>query len=167
MGTRNLTIVRAKKDIKVCQYGQWDGYPTGQGETIAKFLRGVDLEKFHAQLDALGEYTDADIEKAYVEAGAEPGAQFVSMDISEKVHAVMPGLSRDHGAGILQLIHDGEVKRVRLYPEDYKNDSSCEYWYEIDLDDETVCMNGRTFTFEEFTREGKMEELEAEENNDD
>jgi hypothetical protein len=43
MGTRNLTSVRVGDAIKVAQYCQWDGYPTGQGETISVFLRKADM----------------------------------------------------------------------------------------------------------------------------
>lgn len=40
MGTRNLTMVIDKKgDMKIAQYGQWDGYPSGQGVTILNFAR--------------------------------------------------------------------------------------------------------------------------------
>ena len=40
MGTRNTTLVIDKAgDVKVAQYGQWDGYPSGQGSTILKFLK--------------------------------------------------------------------------------------------------------------------------------
>lgn len=47
MGTRNSTLVKSKGKVKVAQYGQWDGYPTGQGQTIADFLNSdVDLEDF-------------------------------------------------------------------------------------------------------------------------
>lgn len=38
MGTRNLTMVINKQgELKVAQYGQWDGYPSGQGATILRF----------------------------------------------------------------------------------------------------------------------------------
>lgn len=34
MGTRHLIKVKYKGEIKVSQYGQWDGYPDGQGLDI-------------------------------------------------------------------------------------------------------------------------------------
>lgn len=43
MGTRNLTIVRNKEGIiRVAQYGQWDGYPGGQGMTALSFIKNKD-----------------------------------------------------------------------------------------------------------------------------
>ena len=39
MGTRNLTAVYIDGEYKVAQYGQWDGYPEGQGMTALTFLR--------------------------------------------------------------------------------------------------------------------------------
>ena len=39
MGTRNLTmVINQEGTTKVAQYGQWDGYPSGQGITILNFL---------------------------------------------------------------------------------------------------------------------------------
>jgi hypothetical protein len=38
MGTRHLIKVIYNKETKVAQYGQWDGYPDGQGLTILNFL---------------------------------------------------------------------------------------------------------------------------------
>ena len=38
MGTRNLTVVFMDGEYKVAQYGQWDGYPEGQGITCFNFL---------------------------------------------------------------------------------------------------------------------------------
>lgn len=40
MGTRNLTIVIDKQGaLKVAQYGQWDGYPSGQGAVVLEFAK--------------------------------------------------------------------------------------------------------------------------------
>ena len=53
MGTRNLTMVIADAETKVAQYGQWDGYPEGQGKIALEFLRGVDLVKFRERLKSI------------------------------------------------------------------------------------------------------------------
>ena len=39
MGTRNLTCVIKDGKYRVAQYGQWDGYPEGQGMNILNFLK--------------------------------------------------------------------------------------------------------------------------------
>lgn len=41
MGTRHLTAVFVDGEYKVAQYGQWDGYPEGQGLTCLEFARSV------------------------------------------------------------------------------------------------------------------------------
>ena len=46
METRHLTLVYKNGAFKVAQYGQWDGYPSGQGLTALKFLRSADLSRF-------------------------------------------------------------------------------------------------------------------------
>ena len=50
MGTRNLITVTLNKKKVVAQYGQWDGYPEGQGKTVHEFLSKVNLDKFKKQL---------------------------------------------------------------------------------------------------------------------
>lgn len=59
MGTRNLTMVINKKgDLKVAQYGQWDGYPEGQGVTILNFAKGAgNLEALEKTLENVEFYT--------------------------------------------------------------------------------------------------------------
>lgn len=169
MGTRHITVVKSKGKIKVAQYGQWDGYPTGQGETIQEFLRGVDLDKFKKQVDALKQYTKKDIEKAYKDAGHD-GGEWVTSEVSNRKNQAHPALDRDYGAGILQLIHDGIVTKVQICG-DYKPETDsldgktwCEYWYTIDLDKETVSMNGgKAYTFKQWKRKGLMKKLEYEE----
>lgn len=42
MGTRNITRVIVNNQLKVCQYCQWDGYPTAAGNSIADFIRESD-----------------------------------------------------------------------------------------------------------------------------
>lgn len=43
MGTRNLTCVVVDGEMKVAQYGQWDGYPEGQGATCCEFIQETDM----------------------------------------------------------------------------------------------------------------------------
>lgn len=50
MGTRNYTSVILGGKQVVCQYCQWDGYPTGAGAEILNFLKGCDLEKLKIAL---------------------------------------------------------------------------------------------------------------------
>lgn len=161
MGTRNSTIVKSKGIVKVAQYGQWDGYPTGQGETIAEFLKTVDLEGFKKKVDALGVWTDEEIDEI-----VQGNAQCL-IGANTNWATEHPELNRDTAAGILQLIADGKVTKVRL-DEEFKNDTLfCEFWYELDLDAETVTMNGETFTFKQWVVDGFMGELENPEEEDE
>lgn len=164
MGTRNSTLVRLDGKLKVAQYGQWDGYPTGQGQTIQDFLLTADLEVFKKRLNELKEVDDKEVQAYLKEIGANDG--WVNHEQGILFNEKFPGLNRDHGAGILQLIYDGEVTEIRLDP-DFKEDTLfCEYWYEINLDDETVTMNDKKFTFEEWKQKGFMEKLEEEDNDE-
>lgn len=46
MGTRNITSVIMNNKQVVCQYGQWDGYPSYTGVKVLEFLRDADLKRF-------------------------------------------------------------------------------------------------------------------------
>lgn len=46
MGTRNYIKVTVNNELKVCQYGQWDGYPSIVGEKVLEFIKNVDLNRF-------------------------------------------------------------------------------------------------------------------------
>lgn len=167
MGTRNSTLVYLEGKTKVAQYGQWDGYPTGQGKTIAEFLKTVDLPKFKEQIKALKPYTDKETIKIWKEAGATDDSEFVSMEVSEKVKKDHPELSRDTAAEVLKFIHNGTVTKVQLN-EDFKNDSTfCEYYYEIDLDKDTISVNGgKKYSFKQWTQKDFMKKLEKAESKD-
>ena len=70
MGTRNLTIVKNEKgEIKIAQYGQWDGYPEGQGVTILRFIRNKeDMEDLKMNLDKCKFFNRCDDIKDFLEA---------------------------------------------------------------------------------------------------
>lgn len=168
MGTRNLTIVKSQNKTKVAQYGQWDGYPTGQGHTIAQFIKTLDsherLEEFRNKVNTLEEWTQKDMDEVLVACGGDPDSEWITGDVADKRKAMHPELSRDTGARVLYFISDGTTKKVILQ-EDFKNDTVfCEYYYTIDLDKQTVSVNGgKEYSFVEWT-EDLMEQLE---NNED
>lgn len=159
MGTRNLTMVVLDGEIKISQYCQWDGYPTGQGITIAEFLQNtLNLPKFKKRVRELKELSDKEVGRRWEECGADSSG-LVSFDIADKFKLRYPYLSRDCGAKILELIQDGIYKyeewnsKAGNYVEhviscvvdgivkniDFAADSLfCEYAYVIDLDNETV-----------------------------
>lgn len=38
MGTRNLTVVIQNQEVKVAQYGQYDGFPDSLGVKLVRFF---------------------------------------------------------------------------------------------------------------------------------
>lgn len=149
MGTRNTTLVKLEEEIKVSQYGQWDGYPSGQGATIAEFLSGLDEDKladFRDKVRKLEYFTEEELEE--IENQPE---YLLGANLSWK--EVFPQLSRDVGAEILEMIATGQTKKIRI-DEYYKSpDTWVEYVYTLDLDNKTVTIDGHSFDNEVFTFE--------------
>ena len=168
MGTRNLTIVTLKGQTKVAQYCQWDGYFTGQGYTIAEFLKKVDLTKFKKKVKGLQWATSQEIKDSWTSVGADPNSDSVSFEIADKHTVEYPEYSRDTGANILDLIYKGKVTKLDNQI-DFLNDSLfCEFAYELDLDKKVVriyvgfqkdakgnytkCKVFKTVKFKDFTK---------------
>jgi len=51
VGTRNITSVIMNGKQVVCQYGQWDGYPSWTGAKILEFLRNANMDQFKRALE--------------------------------------------------------------------------------------------------------------------
>ena len=159
MGTRNLVCVVLDGEMKVAQYGQWDGYLKGQGKTVIDFIaKKMKLAKFKKAIKECRWLTDAENRQTWVEAGDVPNNKsgMVNMEVADKHSAMYPGLSRDRGAQILTLIQDGtytrtvrnektrkfgekkftvEPVRGLVNSESFAADSLfCEYAYVLDLD---------------------------------
>lgn len=124
MGTRHLICVQHDNDIKVAQYGQWDGYPDGQGANIVNFLTNQFIrKKFIEELNKVRWITEKEIEE-------------VNKDTNWKEN--YPYLSRDAGSDVLVHIQNGTVKFLQD-SRDFANDSLfCEYGYVINLDNNTL-----------------------------
>lgn len=121
MGTRHLIAVYQGGTHKIGQYGQWDGYPSGQGKDVLTFLH--DENKVHM----LKEYrlkncrflTPKEIEK---------------INLEKNPIESRPQLSRNMGADILNLA--ATVDRLALVDSlEFAADSLfCEWAYVIDFD---------------------------------
>jgi hypothetical protein len=138
MGTRNLTVVIQKEKPKIAQYGQWDGYPEGNGVKILDFVRKKkNIEKLKANLKRV-RFSNRKDEKELKEwmknMGCENG--WMNMDQAEAYHKRFPYLTRDLGAGILEAVAESKDEKIVLNNSiDFAGDSLfCEWAYVIDLD---------------------------------
>jgi len=130
MGTRNLTMVISGGKTRIAQYGQWDGYPSGQGATVLAFLQKFNPEIFKWQCERLRWATTEDAQR--IEANPNWSDEH-------------PHLSRDCGAEILNAVHYGTMVNMRTrvavrveflsdQSEFAKDSLFCEYAYVVDLD---------------------------------
>jgi hypothetical protein len=123
MGTRGLTKVIKNDKVVVAQYGQWDHYPSGQGLTALRFLRDeANVEKLDKGLYWLYETNDEDVEKTLDRTG-------------DNFATAYPSLTRDTGAGILELIANAKGALPVVLKTDFENDELfCEGVFTVDLD---------------------------------
>lgn len=135
MGTRHLIAVLTDGEYKVAQYGQWDGYPEGQGRDILAHLATMDHQQFREKCRAARFMSEDEIEEKWAQQGAKKGSAFVSMDICDRVTKKHPELSRDTAAGILKLIHERPPGIGLSNSLTFAGDSLfCEWAYVIDFD---------------------------------
>lgn len=137
MGTRNLTCVVKNGEYKVAQYGQWDGYPDGQGITILNYLSKWDRERFERNLETTSEITNEEYEKCWKELGITSENGLISLEDSKLFEKEYPHLRRNMAAEILEYIENNEGLKLSLY-EEFANDGlMCEWCYVVDLDKNT------------------------------
>lgn len=125
MGTRNLTLVKQNNETKIAQYGQWDGYPSGQGVTILDFLQNNNEDNyfdFRERVSKLNWITDE---------------QSKEIDKDKNWTSHYPYLSRNAGGEILNMIMNSDIIGL-VNSEEFAADSLfCEWAYVIDLDKNT------------------------------
>lgn len=125
MGTRNLTAVYSDGDYKVAQYGQWDGYPSGQGRTVLDFLRKVNIDTFKQKLSNVYFRSQSELE----------ACDEILAKSHKEVSDIYPELSRDTGAEILGIIYNSTTTVGLKNKINFAGDSLfCEWAYVIDLD---------------------------------
>jgi len=141
MGTRNLTMVIHKGEVRMAQYGQFDGYPRGVGRDIAAVLEKYPLKKIRAALDRCVFVGQKKVDGYFKKLGHK-GGNWVSIEISDQFEKAYPLLHRD--------ISGGKALAVMLEREDtdpfeltdnreFAADSLfCEWCYVVDLDKKVV-----------------------------
>ena len=116
---------------KVGQYGQWDGYPEGQGSTILDFFAQRGVDALRSRIDQVRWITDSEIDDVNTELRAN------NKDVVE----LYPELSRDTGADILKMIANmADGQELRLHDQHgFAGDGLfCEWAYVIDLDTDSL-----------------------------
>lgn len=130
MGTRNLTAVFVDGEYKIAQYGQWDGYPEGQGMTALRFARKLTTQMgrdaFAERVRKCSWITDEEKERR--------NAMIRSGEVKNWTK-VWPELSRDTCAGILEMVAESDDGLMLGNELDFAADSVfCEWAWVIDLD---------------------------------
>jgi hypothetical protein len=123
MGTRNLTKVIDKDGtVKVAQYGQWDGYPSGQG--INALIHAYNYRQIEKGLDKVRWATQEELDKINSDVNNW------TTDFSQ----VFPTLSRDTCADILGYVAWSVGEIILVDNSEFENDELfCEAVYTIDF----------------------------------
>ncbi|NCU39886.1 hypothetical protein EOL99_03265 [Candidatus Falkowbacteria bacterium] len=147
MGTRNLLRIVVDGEEKVSQYCQWDGYPTGQGANIVRFIEGFldplnnreELEKFTNNVRKLKKYTEKARLKVFEEAESQPAGE---NDYNNKyIKQNFPELHRDTGYKLLYILMYGNLKKVDITDDFF----GIEWIYTINLDNKTLTVDNKSF----------------------
>jgi hypothetical protein len=125
MGTRHITVVVKNNEVRVAQYGQWDGYPGGTGLNILKFLQhnnGENISLLDEKINLCRLIKD-DTHPGLVAAFSSHPENF----------------NRDTGSNILRIINEsiGPVYLVDYF-EFAKDTVFCEWAWVIDLDNRVL-----------------------------
>ncbi len=138
MGTRNLTCVISGGKHCIAQYGQWDGYPSGQGINILRFLHNGDVDGLREKAPKCVFVDKEDYRKMWKEFGVDIETQSIDMETSDKFLNKYPQFSRDVASNILKMVASSE-SGLKLWDDyDFAADSLfCEWAYVIDFDKET------------------------------
>ncbi len=137
MGTRHLIAVQLDGEYKIAQYGQWDGYPTGQGKDVLQFARTI-KPGFRDRVRAAKFATEEEVLATYEEFGGIDARGCISYDKAKARDAKHPALSRDTGAKVLNIVQDSTSSVLLRDSIDFVGDSLfCEWAYVIDLDKNT------------------------------
>lgn len=133
MGTRNLTKVIDKDgEIRVAQYGQWDGYPSGQGINMLSFISEYKmLDKIEQSLIKCRFGSKGEIDAAYDVFNDEPKYEGLRNEIGG-FSIAFPSLTRDTCTDILKVIVYSNEEVILWDEREFENDELfCEGVYSL------------------------------------
>ena len=130
MGTRNLTkVIDRNGEIKVAQYGQWDGYPSGQG--LNALYHATAHRAIEAGLAKVRWAEQEELDKIYASL---PEMNRFGTDDSKAFGLMYPNLTRDTCADILGVVAWSIGEVILVDESEFENDGLfCEGVYTIDL----------------------------------
>lgn len=142
MGTRNLIAVMRDGEYKVAQYGQWDGYPSGQGVRLLDFLASKNnVLALHKALDKVRFLEPEGKDKEFMDSyntNTPEWSNDPDNRTPEQKAWFRSFASRDLGSEILKNIIESEGEALLINRISFAGDSLfCEYAYVIDLDKNT------------------------------
>lgn len=164
MGTRNLICVYLDGEYKVAQYGQWDGYPEGQGIACLEFLRDkVNWLLFAERLRRLSWIDDRKLK--LIRKPYQHPSGGMTMEMSDLFEQTYPEFSRNTAAEILELIQDDKLMMNKLVDNlDFAAEDDCEWCYVIDIDKGSFEVY-EGWNKEQLTPDERFYELDRELNN--
>lgn len=157
MGTRHLiTVFDEQGELKVAQYGQWDGYPSGQGVRMLSWLEMTTRTDYYGNLvspvkDGLKRCrfatSDDELNEIYSKF---PEANYLGTDDNKSFDVLYPNLIRDTGADILMVVAYSVGEVLLVDSSDFAHDELfCEGIYSVNYQSEmfTSVYNGHTASF--------------------
>lgn len=151
MGTRNLTKVIDKNgEIRVAQYGQWDGYPSGQGINMLSFISEYQmLNKIEQSLVKCRFVSQGEIDAAYDVFNDSDKWESLREGFSG-FSIAFPSLTRDTCSDILKVIVYSNEEVILWDDREFEKDELfCEGVYSINYQTRTFdsTYGGKTVSF--------------------
>lgn len=130
MGTRNLTkVIDSNGVIKVAQYGQWDGYPSGQG--LNALYHATAHRAIEAGLAKVRWATEKELSEIYSKFDK---MNQLGTDDFKNFNLLYPNLTRDTCADILGVVAWSIGEVILVDESEFENDGLfCEGVYTIDF----------------------------------
>ena len=173
MGTRHLiSVINTKGETKIAQYGQWDGYLSGHGISILRFLKEKDLNKFDECLNKCRFWDSKGRDKDFIESyDKNAPVWFNDPDnrTEEQKRWFNTYVSGDLGSEILNNVFENAENEKEILLQDnsdfIKDTLFCKYAYTIDLQKRELRIDTMdiAISFDELPTEEDFIKLDEEE----